>query len=282
MSIAQNELPNPSQGRVICELFTTIDKNGKRIVRSRQIPVTTTDPDFSRMMEVPERRPRIRINPVGHRLFPVMNNMGGFMLQPEIGAMNFGLAAMNNEQEITGANGPGNTRPQLGDPMENRVEAFNRVIDAVMSIYPELGEGTNAQNVTQEQSDIIKGILGEANFPVSRRMRNLVLREVILRTTVKTPLSETELAQLETKKFSDLTATQKEDAKCAICMTEYSDSESVRIMQCKHFFHQECIDPYLAKYNNKCPICREHLASDYTEGLDDTVYTDADLGIIEE
>lgn len=284
------EIPVPSQGPMFFELFTTINSDGQRIVRSRQVPVTTTDADFSQMMELPLRR---RIQPGAANLNfmnDVARGVGGAFRFPnpiipqngpvQIGEwvpMHFGgipmppMPQMNLGPEMTGANGPGNTAPQLGDPMDNRVEAFNRVIDAVMSIYPELGEGNNAQNITREQSDIIKSILGEANFPISRRMRNLVLREVILRTVVKTPLSATELSQLETKKFSDLPSEQKEDAKCAICITEFSEDESVRIMQCGHFFHQDCIDPYLAKYNNKCPMCREHQAGQYT---------DAEIGLI--
>lgn len=312
MSVAQLQtngdmmLPIPDQGPMLFEMFTTVNSNGQRTVRTRQVPVTTDDVNFAQMMEVPPPiRPRMQAMPdiqgpqevrQGVRDFlnaaargmaqgqPAQGGIGiggAFRFQGpivqggpvQVGEwvpMNFGMPAFQGNVDfgvpmplgfggqMTGANGPNNTPPALGDPMANRVEAFNRVVEAVMGIYPELGEGNNAQNVTREQSDIIKGILSEANFPISRRMRNLVLREVILRTVVKTPLSPEELAQLETKKFEELPADKKVDAKCAICITEFEDEETVRIMQCGHFYHQDCIDPYLAKYNNKCPMCREN------------------------
>ena len=299
MSVAQLqtngniELPVPAQGPMFFEMFTTVNSNGQRTVRTRQVPITTQDVEFAAMMQVPQvQRPRLQPNDVpdpnvpqiGHGVQEFlqaaargMARGGGFRFQGPVqfggpvqigewvpvGGNLFGNAQIPLPNRppmqfdgLTGANGPNQTPPDLGDPMDNRVEAFNRVVEAVMAIYPELGEGTNAQNLTREQSDIIKGILSEANFPISRRMRNLVLREVILRTVVKTPLSAEDLAQLEVKKFVDLTEEQKKDAKCAICITEFEDDEDVRVMQCDHFFHQDCIDPYLEKYNNICPMCR--------------------------
>jgi hypothetical protein len=138
-------------------------------------------------------------------------------------------------------------------------ETLNMVVDMIMEIYPDLGEGTNAQNLTEEQTDIIKNILSSVNLPQSSTLINMILREVILRTDIKTTLSQTDLNNLETKKFSEIQGTGT-DVRCAICITEFTGDDLVRIMQCKHFFHKDCIDIYLEKYNNKCPMCRESQA----------------------
>ncbi|KAL0726068.1 hypothetical protein Bca4012_022161 [Brassica carinata] len=47
---------------------------------------------------------------------------------------------------------------------------------------------------------------------------------------------------------------------CAICLTEFSDGEEIRILPlCKHAFHLACIDKWLAS-RSSCPSCRRILA----------------------
>ncbi|CAF0825560.1 unnamed protein product [Adineta steineri] len=45
------------------------------------------------------------------------------------------------------------------------------------------------------------------------------------------------------------------DDKCAICLSEYKNDETVKRLRCEHLFHAECIDPWL-KTSSQCPICR--------------------------
>ncbi|XVF69042.1 hypothetical protein PTKIN_Ptkin11bG0049500 [Pterospermum kingtungense] len=43
---------------------------------------------------------------------------------------------------------------------------------------------------------------------------------------------------------------------CAICLSEFEDTECVKtIPSCKHIFHVECIDMWLASHVS-CPVCR--------------------------
>ncbi|OZJ06909.1 hypothetical protein BZG36_00086 [Bifiguratus adelaidae] len=44
--------------------------------------------------------------------------------------------------------------------------------------------------------------------------------------------------------------------RCQVCLTEYEDGEDVRLLNCKHVFHKECIDKWLTEGSNRCPICR--------------------------
>lgn len=41
---------------------------------------------------------------------------------------------------------------------------------------------------------------------------------------------------------------------CAICLGDFVLNETLRILPCKHDFHQECIDSWL-KVNGTCPLC---------------------------
>ncbi|KAE8727540.1 RING-H2 finger protein ATL68 [Hibiscus syriacus] len=43
---------------------------------------------------------------------------------------------------------------------------------------------------------------------------------------------------------------------CSICLSEYRDSETLRMMpECRHYFHVPCVDAWL-KLNGSCPVCR--------------------------
>ncbi|KAL3638685.1 hypothetical protein CASFOL_016592 [Castilleja foliolosa] len=46
------------------------------------------------------------------------------------------------------------------------------------------------------------------------------------------------------------------DAVCAICLCEYRESETLRMLpDCRHCFHVMCVDVWL-KLNASCPFCR--------------------------
>ncbi|KAI8377356.1 hypothetical protein BD560DRAFT_390854 [Blakeslea trispora] len=43
---------------------------------------------------------------------------------------------------------------------------------------------------------------------------------------------------------------------CQVCLNNYQSEEDVRILDCHHGFHKECIDKWLTEGQNKCPLCR--------------------------
>ncbi|GKV10525.1 hypothetical protein SLEP1_g21874 [Rubroshorea leprosula] len=47
-----------------------------------------------------------------------------------------------------------------------------------------------------------------------------------------------------------------EAAQCYICLVEYEDGDSLRILPCNHEFHKLCIDKWLKEIHRVCPLCR--------------------------
>ncbi|KAJ4482466.1 hypothetical protein J3R30DRAFT_2177534 [Lentinula aciculospora] len=43
---------------------------------------------------------------------------------------------------------------------------------------------------------------------------------------------------------------------CLICLDEYDQQDSVRVLECKHAFHMNCVDRWLLEGRNSCPACR--------------------------
>ncbi|KAK0488052.1 hypothetical protein EDD18DRAFT_1191931 [Armillaria luteobubalina] len=44
--------------------------------------------------------------------------------------------------------------------------------------------------------------------------------------------------------------------RCLICLDDYEPEDDVRVMACRHAFHQKCVDTWLQTGKNNCPACR--------------------------
>ena len=71
---------------------------------------------------------------------------------------------------------------------------------------------------------------------------------------VKVVMSDQSYADLQITKFADLT---KEIGNCTICLDQYKDEDELIGLPCEHYFHTDCVEPWLKQESNKCPICRE-------------------------
>lgn len=62
---------------------------------------------------------------------------------------------------------------------------------------------------------------------------------------------------LPVKLYTKLQKHQTEEAaQCYICLVEYEDGDSLRILPCYHEFHRTCIDKWLKEIHRVCPLCR--------------------------
>lgn len=48
---------------------------------------------------------------------------------------------------------------------------------------------------------------------------------------------------------------KQEDKMCAICLERFKENEMVKVLKCKHMFHEKCLVPWLKK-RRTCPTCR--------------------------
>jgi len=59
-------------------------------------------------------------------------------------------------------------------------------------------------------------------------------------------------------KFTQNSTIPQEDATCAICLVEYIENDDLRILNCGHHFHAECVTEWLMT-NVKCPFCQRDI-----------------------
>jgi hypothetical protein len=43
---------------------------------------------------------------------------------------------------------------------------------------------------------------------------------------------------------------------CSICLESFNLNEELLVLKCNHYFHHNCIHPWLTKESTKCPTCR--------------------------
>ncbi|KAI0500033.1 hypothetical protein KFK09_018241 [Dendrobium nobile] len=43
---------------------------------------------------------------------------------------------------------------------------------------------------------------------------------------------------------------------CCVCLSSLEEGEGTRKLPCRHMFHRECVDRWLALCRRTCPLCR--------------------------
>ncbi|TDH68836.1 hypothetical protein CCR75_000342 [Bremia lactucae] len=44
---------------------------------------------------------------------------------------------------------------------------------------------------------------------------------------------------------------------CTICLDDFEDGVDVKVLPCQHFFHVNCINPWLEGRSGSCPLCKQ-------------------------
>ncbi|XP_050733362.1 E3 ubiquitin-protein ligase RNF126-like isoform X2 [Eriocheir sinensis] len=70
------------------------------------------------------------------------------------------------------------------------------------------------------------------------------------------PLTKEQISQIPTSKITKEQCDK--GLQCSVCMEDFTVDESVRRLDCDHFFHNDCIIPWL-ELHGTCPICRKLL-----------------------
>lgn len=67
------------------------------------------------------------------------------------------------------------------------------------------------------------------------------------------------------EKFDPNTETQFEAATCSICLDDFESGQNVRVLPCEHRFHRKCVDPWLLRVSDACPLCKASVNTDTTQ-----------------
>ncbi|KAG2786786.1 hypothetical protein PC129_g7812 [Phytophthora cactorum] len=52
-------------------------------------------------------------------------------------------------------------------------------------------------------------------------------------------------------------STDTEAETCPICLDDFEDGADVKVLPCQHFFHVDCINPWLEGRSGRCPLCKQ-------------------------
>mmetsp|Transcript_7129 Transcript_7129/g.9775 ORF Transcript_7129/g.9775 Transcript_7129/m.9775 type:complete len:258 (-) Transcript_7129:159-932(-) len=74
------------------------------------------------------------------------------------------------------------------------------------------------------------------------------------------PAAESAVRQLKEYKL-DLKQVEKLTSGCPVCQDDFKEGETVKQLPCGHYFHSDCIVPWL-KLHASCPTCRQQLPTD--------------------
>ncbi|KAF5376824.1 hypothetical protein D9757_008898 [Collybiopsis confluens] len=119
-------------------------------------------------------------------------------------------------------------------------------------------------------------VTGEGNVLDSSFEALLSLHEILNHSPLETaPTASKE--QLEKSGLEVITGAQIQEwekagkvrnncvDRCLICLDEYTDQDSVRVLECKHAYHMDCVDKWLLEGRNSCPACRSKGVSEGAE-----------------
>lgn len=117
----------------------------------------------------------------------------------------------------------------------------------------------------EEDMNIIRQLFNEVN--VMRHIYDNVFIDIIIiqnpeenmenLENVKNIVIQEELYKIQISEFSDIKTDEKQ---CSICLDDFEPSNKIRLINCKHLFHSECLDTWLLQHDYKCPHCREKVA----------------------
>jgi len=71
--------------------------------------------------------------------------------------------------------------------------------------------------------------------------------------------SEEAIAALETVVWGG--GEEGQERECVVCQEGFGDGRVLKRMPCGHVFHGECLETWLRRHANNCPVCRREIKS---------------------
>ena len=169
---------------------------------------------------------------------------------------NEGIGNENNDTNVqqTSSNNNNNANIDLSNLLNlNNLGLDTTLIGAVtrpIQITNNLNDssGTITNNLQEAVGELIQNVL---NIPsASLQVEVLDGNSNNLQTSVHSLHNGSTLSIIDEQHVQD------ENNSCAICHSQFQNSDIIRtINSCSHFFHANCIEQWFQSHNN-CPVCR--------------------------
>lgn len=145
--------------------------------------------------------------------------------------------------------------------LESKYREHKNIVDRFDQNNPELAELFNYTHTPQAtNTNVTININLNDNF-----IKNFlygIIESFIQKGETLIPVAKSEFDKLPEIPFNELhkhTTLEISDF-CAICTDVIQGEEkspvNVKFLPCQHYFHINCIGPWLLNYHNKCPTCR--------------------------
>ncbi len=121
----------------------------------------------------------------------------------------------------------------------------------------------NMNNTNNNLNDVLMNNIFNPNS--INNLRNSLLGQFninINNTNIAT--DEDIIIALTDEEFNEITSISskdlQKDTKCNICLDCFDESSQILKLKCGHWYDYTCIENWLKKHSNKCPVCREEVA----------------------
>lgn len=160
----------------------------------------------------------------------------------------------NNQQNVEQNNIPLRSNLNTSIPSE-RYNQTDTVIDNLIDIIMRYPRQTNSvQTRSNTNSEHI-----QTNLFSIPSINDILLQTFEEARPIQHPtISNTTFDLIPTKtmiELQDLYGTEFV-ARCTICQIDYIGTSVIKHLNCKHYFHSDCIKRWLVNHNLHCPICR--------------------------
>ena len=142
----------------------------------------------------------------------------------------------------------------------NDDDIYPNIVDSVLSIIsPGVNTLINSLNLNDTYNNLVSFLNNHNNDFQFNNLVN-ILMSMDMGSNSHPPASERAINNLKKIEVNENNINNYKNITCNICLDNFEIGNTLRILECNHEFHEECILTWL-KSNNTCPICRHELES---------------------
>ena len=178
----------------------------------------------------------------------------------------------NNTSQISNQNNPGQYQYGMNNTLlflpstvnyvtmneNNLIPSMMNSIGSIFSnISPEINNFFNSFNMNNGLISFLNNHNNDFQF---NNLVNIMMSFDLGSNNRHPPASDKAIKELKKIEVNDNNLSNYKNITCNICLENFEVGNILRVLECNHEFHQNCIITWL-KSNNTCPICRHELES---------------------